>query len=75
MQVKTNAKTIDFITPAIFQVAADFPNYNYQNEEFMLPICFVSFVDSSSDCIERINSSIFGATASIFTSNATLAAV
>lgn len=49
--VKIGEREVHFITPAIFQVTADFPNYNYQNEEFMLPICFVNFVESSSDCI------------------------
>lgn len=35
----------------------------------MMPICFVAFVDSPYDCIEKINSSIFGTTASLFTSD------
>jgi hypothetical protein len=51
VEVKAAGKTLKFLTPAIFEVTSDFPNYNYQNEEFMLPICFVSMVDSASDCI------------------------
>jgi acyl-CoA reductase-like NAD-dependent aldehyde dehydrogenase len=35
----------------------------------MMPICFVAFVDSPYDCIEKINSSVFGTAASIFTSD------
>lgn len=75
MIVGEGESALNFITPVIFQVTTDYPNYNYQNEEFMLPICFVSTVDSPSDCIERINSSIFAATTSIFTADNSLPAV
>lgn len=31
LEVKVGEKTLKFLTPAIFEVTADFPNYNYQN--------------------------------------------
>ena len=51
LEMNISGKTLKFLTPAIFKVTSDFPSYNYQNEEFMFPICFVSMVDSASDCI------------------------
>ena len=53
----------------------EFPNYNYQNLECMMPICFLSRVDSPSSAIEKINSSIFGTTVSLFTNNTDLPAI
>lgn len=38
-----------------------------------MPICFLAPVDSTNDCIEKINSSIFGTTASLFTNQLELA--
>lgn len=38
----------------------------------MMPICFIVPVDSTGSCIEKINSSIYGITTSIFTKDKSL---
>lgn len=37
--------------------------------ECMMPICFLSVVDSPQSCVEKINSSIFGTTATLFSNS------
>lgn len=32
IEVETASRKVGFITPAIFQVTSDFPQYSYQNE-------------------------------------------
>jgi acyl-CoA reductase-like NAD-dependent aldehyde dehydrogenase len=66
--IKKGEGELNFITPSVFKVETDAPEYGHQNRECMLPICFLAPVDSPQECLNKINASIFGTTTTIFTS-------
>lgn len=49
--LKSNDRTLHYLTPAVYRVEADFPSFNYQNLECMMPISFLVTVDSPDSCV------------------------
>jgi len=57
-----------YVSPIIYQVNG-ITNLEYWNKIYHIPICFIEGVYSSQSAIEKINSSIYGISSSIFTSD------
>lgn len=56
------------MNPIVYQVEG-IPSIEYWNKIYAMPICFIEKVGSQQTAVEQINSSIYGISSTIFSSN------